>query len=203
MHKATLLDALERVLVLGFYGYLTARAIQHLMHAPDPIVILLLFSEGFVVLFLLMRKRAQSLSTRPRDWWLAMAGTVAPLLVQTEGTAPLVPSVLSAVIMIIGLCLQISAKMFLGRKFGVVPANRGITVRGPYRVLRHPMYAGYILTHIGFFLGSASLWNAAIYIAEAGFQIARMKAEEELLAQDPDYRAFAGKVRYRFIPGVY
>ena len=45
---------------------------------------------------------------------------------------------LSGAIMLIGLYVQISAKVILGRSFGLIAANRGIKVEGPYRIVRHP-----------------------------------------------------------------
>ena len=46
----------------------------------------------------------------------------------------------------IGLAVVIVGKMTLGRSFGVVPANRGVVVGGPYRLVRHPIYTGYLIT---------------------------------------------------------
>ena len=40
--------------------------------------------------------------------------------------------------MLIGLYVQISGKLILGRSFGLIAANRGIKVAGPYRIVRHP-----------------------------------------------------------------
>ena len=54
--------------------------------------------------------------------------------------------------MLIGLYVQISAKVILGRSFGLIAANRGIKVAGPYRIVRHPIYAGYTIIHVGFLL---------------------------------------------------
>jgi protein-S-isoprenylcysteine O-methyltransferase Ste14 len=65
------------------------------------------------------------------------------------------------------------------------------------------MYAGYILTHIGFFAANPSMWNAAIYLLGLTFQLVRIAAEEKVLAQDDQYRSFQTAVPYRLLPGVY
>jgi protein-S-isoprenylcysteine O-methyltransferase Ste14 len=200
--RAQLLDAAERILVLGFYIYLSVRVLQSFLANANPVLLLLLLSEGFVVIFLILRRRTQDISLNPRDWLLAVGGTVGPLLVQPGG-AELVPGFVSILLMVFGISLQVMAKATLGRGFGIVPANRGVIIGGPYRVLRHPIYAGYLLTHIGFFLDNPSPWNAIIYLAVTGFQIARILAEEVLLSRDPSYRAFVGKVRYRLVPGIF
>ena len=196
-------DAVERVIVLLLYAFLTERVLNSFIHTHNPFSLLVLFSEGFVVLFVLLRRRARHISLRARDWILALAGTTAPLLVEPSGGLALAPAWLCAGFMLLGLCLQVAAKVTLGRGFGLIPANRGVIAKGPYRLLRHPMYAGYILTHIGFFLGNAIAFNGAIYLAELALQISRLAAEERLLARDPDYLLFKSQVRYRLIPGVF
>jgi protein-S-isoprenylcysteine O-methyltransferase Ste14 len=102
-----------------------------------------------------------------------------------------------------GLCLQTSAKLILWKSFGIVAANRGVKVAGPYRFIRHPIYAGYVLTHIGFLLGFPSLRNAILYLVALMIQSARLMREERILLQDPAYRAYAARTRYRLLPGLY
>ena len=72
--------------------------------------------------------------------------------------------------MMAGLCVNISAKLFLNRSFGIVAANRGIKRGGPYRLVRHPMYFGSILTQVGFVLASFKLTTLALYLVAWTFQ---------------------------------
>ncbi len=102
-----------------------------------------------------------------------------------------------------GLIVQIAAKIALWRSFGVVPANHGVRTRGPYALIRHPMYAGYIVSQIGFVLGYPLLQNALLYLATFGLQMVRIMREEAILHSDPDYVRYAGRVRYRLIPGLF
>jgi protein-S-isoprenylcysteine O-methyltransferase Ste14 len=102
-----------------------------------------------------------------------------------------------------GFLLQVAAKLTLRRSFGVVAANRGVKASGPYRLVRHPMYAGYILTQLGFLLAAPVLWNLLVYAVLWSFQVLRIRAEERVLRQDPAYQALAGQVRWRLIPGLY
>ena len=197
------LDLLERLVVGGWYSFFAVRILTSFLATHKLITLLLLISEGAVVAFILFRKRASDVSRRPRDWILAFAGTMLPLSARPAIDAALAPDVVCLALMVTGLVVQISAKLTLRRRFGVVPANRGIEVSGPYRAVRHPMYAGYVLTEIGFFLANASAWNAVIYLLTFALQVARILMEERILSADPEDRECMKRVRYRLIPLVF
>src|SRR3712207_5894222 len=103
----------------------------------------MLCSEGSVVLFVLCRRLTTDISLKPMDWLVAVLGTTMPLLAVPEshssGLSGL--SILWAFLALGGFMLQIAAKLTLRRSFGIVAANRGVKVGGPYRIVRHPMYA--------------------------------------------------------------
>jgi protein-S-isoprenylcysteine O-methyltransferase Ste14 len=90
----------------------------------------------------------------------------------------------------------------LGRSFGLVAANRGICTRGPYRFVRHPLYAGYLLSESGYVLENPSLRNVVLYVFVMAVQGVRVAVEERWLLRDPAYRAYAAAVRRRILPGV-
>lgn len=90
----------------------------------------------------------------------------------------------------------------LGRSFGIVAANRGVRTRGPYRVVRHPLYAAYLVTYVGYLLSYPRLLNVAVVAVTTAVMVARALAEEHLLAADPEYRAYRERTRWRFLPGV-
>jgi protein-S-isoprenylcysteine O-methyltransferase Ste14 len=159
-------------------------------------------SEGVVVVLLVFRRPTRSVSRRPRDWLAGIAGSFLVLLVRpTGGTA--VADAAGFALQLIGTGFQLYGKVVLGRSFGIVAANRGIVSSGPYRLVRHPIYLGYLVTHAGFLLSNPGVRNVAIYAAAYIFQFARIHAEERILAQDGKYRVYLRNVRYRLIPGVY
>jgi protein-S-isoprenylcysteine O-methyltransferase Ste14 len=156
------------------------------------------------MLLIVIRRRSASLSSHPIDWALSFSAVSAPLLLTTPATASaFVPETLVTILMLVGLLVQISGKLALGRSFGLVPANRGVKTRGLYRLVRHPIYAGYTLTHIGFLLGFPSLQNAALYAGVFAIEVTRLMREETVLGRDPAYGEYAARVRYRLLPGVF
>jgi protein-S-isoprenylcysteine O-methyltransferase Ste14 len=198
-----LLDGGERLLVLALYAWLVRRMILGFMSSGQAIDLLVLPSEGIVVVFLLLRRGAREISKRPGDWLLATLATCAPLLIAPADAGPLVPVSLAAGVFLMGLLVQVHAKINLGRSFGCVAANRGVKSSGPYQFVRHPMYAGYLLSHVAFLSLNPSLWNLALYTIGFGAQVPRLLAEERLLGLDPAYREYQQAVRYRLIPGLF
>ena len=157
-----------------------------------------------VVLIAVARGCAQDVSLNPMDWALAVGATAGPLLIRpSPNVAALVPQVIPAILMIGGIVFQIYAKLTLRRSFGVVPANRGLTVSGPYQFLRHPIYAAYLIGQIGFLLLNPTLWNLALYTISLALQVFRIQAEERLLSHDPAFAAYRGAVRFRLLPGLW
>jgi protein-S-isoprenylcysteine O-methyltransferase Ste14 len=80
----------------------------------------------------------------------------------------------------------------LGRCFGVLPEARGLVRRGPYRIVRHPVYLGEITALGGLALAAPSLANAAVLAAFVAAQLTRMRLEERALrAAFPEYEHYA------------
>jgi protein-S-isoprenylcysteine O-methyltransferase Ste14 len=198
---ARFLDRGEQAAALILYAFLVQRIWPHDLSAASLAPALLLLSEGVIILFLLIRRPATDISLRPQDWAAAIAGTVAPLLVVK--TAEPSNLAIGAFFLLFGMFTQISAKFSLRRSFGLVAANRGVKTGGAYRYVRHPMYLGYMISHVGFLLMSPTFWNFAVYAVGWSCLVLRVGFEERLLSGDADYRAFKEKVRYRLLPGVY
>jgi protein-S-isoprenylcysteine O-methyltransferase Ste14 len=197
------LDSGERVIVAVLYAYFVYNITADVIERGDPFGLILLFSESAVLVITVFRRPTSNITTRPLDWILGFAGTTAALLVMPVEATPLVSPFFVAFLMVGGAGLQITSKLYLRRSFGIVAANRGIKVDGPYRLIRHPMYAGYILTQLGFLIYTPTARNLAVYSLCWALQIGRMIVEERLLLQDEAYRALVARVPYRLIPRVF
>ena len=197
------LDLVEKFLVATFMVVLAARLVPVVLETGALPPLLLLVSEGLVVLFILLRRPTRDISRRGQDWLLGLAGTLLPLMAVAPQGQPLLPILLCEALMIAGFALQLAAKLTLRRSFGVVAANRGVKASGPYRLVRHPMYAGYALTHVGFLLSGPAWWNLVLYASVLTIAVRRIVAEERVLRADPAYDALAEKVRYRLLPFVF
>ena len=101
-----------------------------------------------------------------------------------------------------GVILGQVARVYMGRSFGILPANRGIVSKGPFRWVRHPVYIGWLLLSIGYAISYASPRNTILIAATLPFMLWRIDQEESHLSADPDYRNYMDKVRYRLLPGV-
>jgi protein-S-isoprenylcysteine O-methyltransferase Ste14 len=200
---AACLDALERVTIVLLYAWLVVRVLSSFGGNGRLLGIFLLISEGLVLVFALIRRRSVEISSRALDWIFAFAATAAPLLVQPSPGEGLVPPAAAVTMMIFGMLIQIHAKLVLGRSFGCVAAHRGLKFGGPYRFVRHPMYMGYLLSHLAFLAMNPTLWNAALYFLAYGLQVPRILAEERLLGRDANYAQYRQMVRYRLIPGLF
>jgi len=87
-----------------------------------------------------------------------------------------------------------------------IQTDRGHVVcdTGPYRIMRHPGYAGNILPLLGIVLALGSLWTVIPAIVALVIAIARTALEDKTLQEElPGYREYAQRVRYRLLPGIY
>jgi len=87
-----------------------------------------------------------------------------------------------------------------------IQADRGQTVvtNGPYRVVRHPGYAGGAVGYVASALALGSAWAllpAALIVAAIVVRTAR--EDRKLQAELPGYPEYASRVRYRLLPGVW
>ncbi len=106
------------------------------------------------------------------------------------------------VLELFGVILTQVARVYMGRSFGILPANRGIVSKGPFRWVRHPIYFGWLVLSIGYAMSYANPRNIILIIATLPFMVWRIDQEETHLSADTAYRGYIDHVRYRLLPGV-
>ena len=162
-----------------------------------------LVNELWVVVAYLVRRPANNVSQRARDWSLAFGGTFGGVLFRPSGSHLHWGVVLGADLQIIGLVMCVSSFLSLGRSFGFAAADRGIKRRAMYGVVRHPIYTSYVLLLTGYLLQSLSVANALVVVFVLSCNIGRALGEERLLSSQPSYVSYQAKVRWRMIPGLW
>ncbi|QGN53620.1 isoprenylcysteine carboxylmethyltransferase family protein [Novosphingobium sp. Gsoil 351] len=195
---AELIRWTERLFLLALSAGVVARIAPRVIDHPQLAIFLLAELLG-MVLVLIQRRGEWSSDAYPL--LVAFVGTGAVLLVVPDGSQ-LIPNAASAVLIFGGASISLAAKVFLGRSFGLVAANRGVKFGGVYRLVRHPMYLGYILNQVGFLMLYFSPWNIAVYAVAWTAQYLRTVEEEKFLRRDPIYREYAERVRFRLVPGI-
>jgi protein-S-isoprenylcysteine O-methyltransferase Ste14 len=196
-------DLTARFVLVVLFTLLTIRIAGDFLETGRLTGLLLLGSETLVVVLTVLRRSSSIVDRSPRARVLTTLSIMGPFLVRPAAAVALVPETATVLLSGIGLTVVIGGKLSLGRSFGLMPANRGIVSTGLYRVVRHPIYLGYLITHVGFFAANPTVWNAVILIGADLALMWRAVCEEQTLSLDPSYRAYQDMVRWRILPGVF
>jgi protein-S-isoprenylcysteine O-methyltransferase Ste14 len=87
-----------------------------------------------------------------------------------------------------------------------IQVDRGHMVcdSGPYRIVRHPGYAGNMMALPGMVLALSSMWILIPAAVALIIAVIRTLLEDRTLQDElPGYCDYARRVRYRLIPGIY
>ena len=163
----------------------------------------LVADEAVLAVLFLVRRPARRTSSAPVDWLVAIAGTWLVLLLRPAPHPVPGMGLVGAGIQFVGLAGAVVSLATLGRSIGVVAADRGLKTVGPYAVVRHPAYFCYLVIQLGYLLQNPSPWNVGVVLIATACQLARIRAEERLLAAEEGFRAYSARVRYRLIPILY
>jgi protein-S-isoprenylcysteine O-methyltransferase Ste14 len=187
------------VVVFGLF------AVANLMSWRDtgrPVGLGAVLLEGTTAVLFLVRRPPRETSGRVVAWVSAFAALSLALARPTTHPNP-GPWWTFEVLQALGFVIAIAALVFLGRSFGVVAAIRQVKTSGLYRVVRHPVYSGYLAAYTGYLLENTSTRNLILFALGMAAQIVRIHEEERILIRDAAYRRYAARVRYRLIPFVY
>ena len=167
-------------------------------------VLPLLLTEIYTLLLVLLARRATMRDTSGLAMLATFYAVCFVVLLSPTGTTRLAPEWLGVALQVAGMAWQFTAKIVLGRSFGLLPAQRGVVMAGPYRVVRHPIYFGYLIGHVGLLLANFSWQNAGVLTLLYLAQVIRIRREESVLAaSSADYRGYQRRVQWRLLPFVY
>ena len=198
-----LADLAARATIIVLFSLMAIRFASDFVNTGRLTGLFLLLSETLVVVLTVVRRSAAIVDRSLRARILTTVSTLGPPLLAPAATLALVPQAATVAIACAGLSIVIAGKLTLGRSFALLPANRGVVSSGIYGVVRHPIYMGYLVTHVAFLLANPTMWNVIALVAADTALQARAVCEEETLAKDPAYRDYQTRVRWRVAPGLF
>jgi protein-S-isoprenylcysteine O-methyltransferase Ste14 len=179
---------------IAFWIFLASVRLRAAWPAKNILTLLLALQSGLAAWQLLIQRHA----SREIGWWgrvAAWASALLPLCMIIEQVVPIGQN-----FSIVGLLLALWSMLVLGGRFGVAPADRGLVTAGPYRLVRHPMYLGELLSVLGALIGNVSLPNGLVVALLAASLAWRILAEERILAGYGEYKSATA---WRLLPGVW
>lgn len=203
--RAPFLDAdfAARAVIVALFTMMTVRLWNGFLATGHLTGLLLVASELLVVVLTVFRREAVFVDRAWRARLLTGLSMAGPPLVVPVTVGGLVSDGATVALSAAGLLVVVGGKLSLGRSFGLLPANRGIVSRGLYRVVRHPIYLGYVVTHAAFLAANPSVGNAAVLVAADAALLLRAREEERTLVRDREYAAYCRRVKWKVLPGIY
>ena len=189
--------------VISIVGFIASRALAARNH-PD-----------------LLAERARFMQHENTESW---DKTLAPLVVLGGGLIPLVagldalfnwspsfslPLKIAALAIILAGYALGSYALIANRFFSSMvriqtERNHKVVSSGPYRWMRHPGYAGALLAYLGSPIFLDALWAFLPVLFLTIVLVIRTALEDKTLQDQLEgYRAYAQRVRYRLLPGVW
>jgi len=203
LHYTLLTDLLSRAIVGALFTLLSINLVEDYARTGHVTGLMLLVSESLVVVLTIVRRRARFVDRSVSAAVMTTLSLAGPPLMRAGEASPLAADAATVMLSAVGLCLVVAGKIALGRSFGLVPANRGVVVRGPYSLVRHPIYTGYLITHAAFLMAHPAPWNVSVLLAADIALILRALMEERVLSADATYQQYCLRVGWHLVPGVF
>lgn len=202
-HTRDLGELAAKIMIVTLFSSMAMRLAQDAAQTGHVTGMLLVASEALVVVLTIVRRPAAAVDRTLKARLLTAFSTFGAPLVRPMSGAAIAPESLTVAIAAIGLIIVVLGKLSLGRSFGLTPANRGVVSTGMYQFMRHPIYLGYLVTHVGFVAANPANWNLLVLAAADAALMFRAVCEERTLAADAAYRAYMHRVRWRIVPGIF
>lgn len=178
----------------GFFLFVTLIATLSAWQHPSILAWLYAIHNGLLAFFYARRKPAKHYDRT--GLWLGMIAAFLPTFTTARPMAWvfLMPA-------LGGYGLILWSLVTLGPRFGIAPADRGLTSRGPYRFLRHPMYLGELIFRMVMVIHSPHVWiGILLALGLMVIQCWRILREEQRME---GYSCYMRIVPWRLIPGLW
>jgi protein-S-isoprenylcysteine O-methyltransferase Ste14 len=218
--QSPVLDAVSRLLLAVFFAYCAGIYGQNAYEQWQETLVtgynIAFFSHALaivaVALYTLMLAFVYILRVRPVNkfagWWPCIAALLGGfmgmgLVLFPRTNLPLPLQIFASIVILIGNGMAAYVLSQLGRSFSILAEGRRLVTTGPYKIVRHPLYAVEAIATIGVLMTFWSVGAFLLVIAQFAFQLVRMHYEEKVLrATFPEYADYASHTA-RLIPGVY
>ncbi|MBF0277853.1 MAG: hypothetical protein HQM13_08685 [SAR324 cluster bacterium] len=168
---------------------------------PDLSLILWFLLHCIAALLFLIRNPPVQYSSSKIAYFVALASVNYYLLYDPHPASEMVG--LGQFLIVLGGLMGIASTLSLGKCFGILPVCRGVRTSAAYRLIRHPIYASYIVLDSGIIVAHPSLGNFIIFSIAVLLFVLRIRYEEEVLLHSTEYADYKKHVKYKLIPHLY
>ena len=169
----------------------------------------------------LIAERARQFTPETKKWdrilatlWGLMSAIVALLVAGLDvrfGWSPQIPLTVQLIAMLLHMFgsafaswALVSNAFFSGTVYIQTERGHAVFSTGPYRIVRHPGYAGWILSGLAVPVMLGSWWALVPATLAQGALVMRTALEDRTLREElPGYEEYAQRVRYHLVPGIW
>lgn len=181
---------------LGFAFFSFAAIVAGVAAWQSPSILAWLYAFHNLLLAWFYARREPAMKYDRVGLWLGMIAALLPTAVHSGSSTwyLLLPG-------LVGYGLILWSLVTLGKRFGIAPADRGITSQGPYQFIRHPMYLGELVFRAAILFNSNNLTlDFVLFALLITIQCLRILREERWIS---GYPCYAHLVRWRLAPGIW
>lgn len=164
---------------------------------PAPATLGLVLINSVALVLFMVRRDATRVGGK-LELVIALAGTF--IVSFLKGPEARDAGAVASAVQLAALAGWAASLITLGRSFGIVPADRGLVQHGPYRFVRHPIYAFEALFFAGYLIAVPTWYSGLIIAIWCALQVTRIVREERIL---DGYAGYKSLVRWRVLPGVW